>query len=219
MASILKFSSGGELLAKWGRWGSELGRFAGPKGIAMDREGNLYVADWGNARIQKLSQEGEVLAIWGGMGEDAVSILAISSLFLSRGPSVAGWMPVIGVYFLFIALTSLRFSPPLSAFMGGFAEHTRASDVVARVGGDEFGVLLSPIEVAPARASAERLCEAVRQLPFERGHALEGVRISVTVGLACFPDDARDLNSLVAAADRAMYRAKKQGKGRVEVLG
>ena len=51
---IQKFSSDGIFLTKWGSVGSGDGEFNGLEGIAVDRYDNVYVADWGNGRIQKL---------------------------------------------------------------------------------------------------------------------------------------------------------------------
>ena len=57
-------------LAVWGKLGTGRGEFSEPRGLAVDRSGNLYVADTKNNRIQKLSPTGEVLAIWGGEGDE-----------------------------------------------------------------------------------------------------------------------------------------------------
>jgi tripartite motif-containing protein 71 len=71
---IQKFSPSGASLARWGTLGSALGQFNGPVGIAIDKQGNLYVADVANHRIQKLSPSGQPLAQWhtvgSGIGEN-----------------------------------------------------------------------------------------------------------------------------------------------------
>ena len=90
--------------------------------------------------------------------------------------------------------------------------HTlRAVDVAARLGGDEFVVLLAPASAEQARATAQRLLEALSE-PYE------GVspRISASVGVAV-ADAASvvDATALMASADRALYDAKRLGKGRV----
>jgi DNA-binding beta-propeller fold protein YncE len=57
-------------LAVWGKLGTGRGEFSEPRSVAVDRSGNLYVADMKNDRVQKLSPTGEVLAVWGGEGEE-----------------------------------------------------------------------------------------------------------------------------------------------------
>jgi diguanylate cyclase (GGDEF)-like protein len=87
--------------------------------------------------------------------------------------------------------------------------HTRGGDVACRFGGDEFLLLLpeTSFEVAVRRAYEFR--EAVESLEVIPGGVAVG--ITVTVGVATFPDHADDMNSLVGAADEAMYRAKRTG--------
>jgi streptogramin lyase len=54
--------------AQWGSDGSGDGQLSGPRGIAVDGSGNVYVADWGNNRIQKFNASGAYLTQWGGSG-------------------------------------------------------------------------------------------------------------------------------------------------------
>lgn len=65
---VKKWAPDGRLLATWGKAGSEPGQFAFDEqqmlGIAVDHQGNVYVSDAGNDRVQKLSSTGQVLAIW-----------------------------------------------------------------------------------------------------------------------------------------------------------
>jgi len=56
--------------AVWGKAGSGRGEFNEPRGLAVDKQGNLFIADTKNNRIQKLSPSGEVLAVWGEQGEE-----------------------------------------------------------------------------------------------------------------------------------------------------
>jgi DNA-binding beta-propeller fold protein YncE len=65
---IQKFSPTGSPLAHWGKLGSGPGQFNGPVGIAVDRQGNIFVADVGNHRIQKLSSTGQPLTQWHTVG-------------------------------------------------------------------------------------------------------------------------------------------------------
>jgi DNA-binding beta-propeller fold protein YncE len=65
---IQKFSPTGTPLAQWGTLGSGPGQFNVPMGIAIDQQGNIFVADAGNHRIQKLSSRGEPLIQWHTVG-------------------------------------------------------------------------------------------------------------------------------------------------------
>lgn len=91
--------------------------------------------------------------------------------------------------------------------------HLRASDVACRYGGEEFVLILPDCDKPAALAKARRLRDALRAL-----HVVEdGQRIPVTAsfGVAAWPQDADDLRPLMDAADRAVYRAKREGRDRV----
>jgi predicted signal transduction protein with EAL and GGDEF domain len=92
---------------------------------------------------------------------------------------------------------------------------TRASDVTARIGGDEFVVLLSHTNAVGAEACARKLVEHIADAVCD----YEGVplRIAASVGVALFPGDATDPQGLLAAADRALYVAKQAGRHRVSL--
>lgn len=85
----------------------------------------------------------------------------------------------------------------------------RASDMAARVGGDEFLVMLADVTPAAAMETAQRLVAAL-------GVAYGGVDlpVSASVGVALFPTHGADLAALAAQADAALYEAKHRGKGR-----
>ncbi|MDB5895431.1 MAG: hypothetical protein JWQ88_2962 [Rhodoferax sp.] len=98
------------------------------------------------------------------------------------------------------------------------AQHVRASDTVARIGGDEFVVLLSAVQdKEDARAVAEKIREALGVV-FELagGHT---AHISSSIGIAVYPDHAMDELQLSKHADDAMYQAKQVGRDRVVVFG
>ena len=102
----------------------------------------------------------------------------------------------------------------LKAVAERFRETVRKGDTVARVGGDEFLFIVSDID-APENAGvvAMKILEAFR-VPL----VIEGRHISVTtsMGIAVFPDDGEDMDTLVKNADSAMYEAKKVGRNRFE---
>lgn len=86
----------------------------------------------------------------------------------------------------------------------------RAIDTVARYGGDEFAILLTNLnDDSEVSAVVERIREAMKQ-PF----ALPGanVELTVSIGVAMFPSDASDCESLVVEADRDMYRCKARAR-------
>ena len=91
-------------------------------------------------------------------------------------------------------------------------EGLRAADAACRVGGEEFAILLPETSKQAARVAADRLVSGVRGLP--------GVRpVTVSCGVATFPEDASNPTEILAAADAALYAAKARGKDRVAGFG
>ena len=85
----------------------------------------------------------------------------------------------------------------------------RATDVVARVGGDEFVIVLADLDVQEASVLAETVSARIRSLladPLPVG-AVE-VRVEACIGVAIYPTDSREADGLLAAADAAMYVGK-----------
>jgi hemerythrin-like metal-binding protein len=89
----------------------------------------------------------------------------------------------------------------------------RQSDTLARLGGDEFAVILPRLDgAATAMRVAERLTAAL-EAPMElRG---ESVKIGASIGIATYPKHAVSADPLLAAADAAMYQAKRAGSDRI----
>ena len=90
------------------------------------------------------------------------------------------------------------------------SKHLRSSDIIARVGGDEFVVILDKItDKHDAGGVARKLIDAlIEPFPFE-GNDLQ---IGASIGIALFPDDAGDEDGLTKCADDAMYRVKEAGR-------
>ncbi len=90
----------------------------------------------------------------------------------------------------------------------------RVEDIACRHGGEEFALLLSGVPLAVAISRAGQLREAVKDLDLRhRGDTLG--TISISCGIGAFPDHGRSLSELMDAADRALYRAKHEGRDRV----
>lgn len=86
----------------------------------------------------------------------------------------------------------------------------RAEDTVARLGGDEFAILAEDLGSAPdAGRLAEKVVRALAQAACIDGHVVSS---SGSIGIGIYPDDATDGESLLKAADAAMYLAKAQGR-------
>jgi diguanylate cyclase (GGDEF)-like protein/PAS domain S-box-containing protein len=88
----------------------------------------------------------------------------------------------------------------------------RESDTVARLGGDEFTVIVSELdEMARVDLIAQNILNML-QAPFQLGE--EQAFVSASIGITLYPDDARDIDSLLKNADQAMYAAKGAGRNR-----
>ncbi|MFM0222581.1 GGDEF domain-containing protein [Paraburkholderia dipogonis] len=97
----------------------------------------------------------------------------------------------------------------LIAVSRAFRESVRKVDVVARIGGDEFAVLVREYSTAPELAEiAQRLIACVVETDEQMGIGV----VRASIGIASYPDLVSDYQRLVAAADDAMYRVKRGGK-------
>jgi diguanylate cyclase (GGDEF)-like protein len=101
----------------------------------------------------------------------------------------------------------------LRAFAGVLRGRVRTIDVAARLGGEEFAVLLVETDLRGAEALAESLRAAVAELEVPAGRG-EPIRLTASFGVASYPE-SRTADDLLAAADLALYRAKREGKNRV----
>jgi diguanylate cyclase (GGDEF)-like protein len=86
--------------------------------------------------------------------------------------------------------------------------NVRVSDTVARIAGDEYALLLRDVDLATARAVAEKLMQYVEN-PAHIG--TQELQVSGSMGIALFPDHGTDVDALLKNADSAMYVAKRSG--------
>jgi len=99
----------------------------------------------------------------------------------------------------------------LSELLG---RQARAIDRVCRYGGEEITIILPEIDLEAATNIAERLRAAVETQTFDINTS-KPLRITVSIGVASFPAHADNVQALVAAADAAMYEAKRGGRNRI----
>ena len=96
----------------------------------------------------------------------------------------------------------------------------RAGDVAARFGGEEFAAFLLEANYAQGIIAAERVRAAIEEHSFSASRlsdtgAPEIHHITISIGVAAYPDDSRDPIQLVELADSALYRAKRSGRNRI----
>ena len=101
-------------------------------------------------------------------------------------------------------------------FVSGIAaSNLRKTDIIGRLGGEEFGLLLLETDLSGARMVGEKVRQSIEQA--ELNTDLGPLRITVSIGVASRSDRELDIDSLFILADKALYSAKKSGRNRVEV--
>jgi two-component system cell cycle response regulator len=94
-------------------------------------------------------------------------------------------------------------------------QRLRASDVLVRYGGEEFGLVMKRTPRDEAVRIVERLRVAVSSHPFRR-NGTDAAALTISAGVAGAPADASEYETLVRSADEALYEAKRLGRNRVE---
>ncbi len=92
---------------------------------------------------------------------------------------------------------------------------TRGCDYTVRYGGEEFAVILPETTKQEAAIVAERVRSAVEGSSFDTGNKGNRKKITITIGIASFPEDGQEQQSLIEKADLHLYRGKVSGKNRV----
>ncbi len=89
-------------------------------------------------------------------------------------------------------------------------------DAAARYGGEEFVLILDKTSDTTARDTVERIRQSIEELVFKTVNG-QDVKVTMSFGIAAYPEHAREINQLIANADKALYKAKENGRNRVEV--
>jgi len=104
----------------------------------------------------------------------------------------------------------------LSAIADCFRRNFRGADVICRYGGEEFAIILPEASTKDAAKRAEALRMEVSSLRLTlRDQALD--RVTVSIGVASFPDHGTEVEALLRQADRGLYESKTKGRDRVSV--
>ncbi len=109
------------------------------------------------------------------------------------------------------------------AVLRGVAEaiagESRGIDEPARYGGEEFVIVLPETDIAGAAEVGERIRERIEELEFPRMDGNGGLGVTASIGVATANGDVKNVETLIAAADAALYEAKAAGKNRVAKAG
>jgi diguanylate cyclase (GGDEF)-like protein len=103
----------------------------------------------------------------------------------------------------------------LAHFATLFAEGRRREDIVARVGGEEFALLLPGTDLRDAMALADQLCAKVGATPLDLTSI--GLPITASFGVAAMSENDLTLDDMIRRADRALYRSKRAGRNQVDL--
>lgn len=95
-------------------------------------------------------------------------------------------------------------------------DNLRREDIVARYGGEEFAVILPGVGERQAVEVGERIRNSIEQASFEGEENQPNGKLTVSVGISCYPEKSKTKMELISSADDALYRAKFFSKNRVE---
>ena len=95
----------------------------------------------------------------------------------------------------------------------------RVIDVIARFGGEEFAVIMPQTEKDEAFLVAERIRKSVKEHLPRTWKTFPRDNITISVGIATFPDDGKDRKEVIRNSDKALYRAKMEGKDKTVLWG
>jgi diguanylate cyclase (GGDEF)-like protein len=98
----------------------------------------------------------------------------------------------------------------LKVVAGVLKSACRATDLCARLGGDEFAVILPHTDATASQVVRDRILRTLAETPFQAGE--RQLTLSLSIGIASLPDEANDSQTLIAAADTAMYKVKQESR-------
>lgn len=105
----------------------------------------------------------------------------------------------------------------LKKFVHVVSSHIREVDFMARFGGEEFVIILPNTPKEDGVLVADKIRQFVGGYSFIDGSARPEDRLTISIGLACYPDDGPTIEDLVDAADTALYEAKREGRNQIIV--
>ena len=94
-------------------------------------------------------------------------------------------------------------------------KNIREIDLVARYGGEEFCILLPEADKTGAHAVGERIRKSIEKHVIKAYD--ESTQITVSMGISSFPEDSKDVEGLIEAADKALYEAKREGRNIIHI--
>ena len=103
----------------------------------------------------------------------------------------------------------------LAHFARLFSESRRQEDVAARVGGEEFALLLPGTDLRDAMAIADQLCAKIGSTPLDT--TVVGLPMTSSFGVAAISEKDKSLDDVLLRADRALYRSKRAGRNQVDL--
>lgn len=95
--------------------------------------------------------------------------------------------------------------------------NVRATDIVCRYGGEEMSIILSNTDKDEAFFTAQKICDAVAVKPYKL-NAVDESHVTISLGVATYPQDGETPQALIEKADNGLYSAKENGRNRVGVL-
>ncbi|MDD3471644.1 MAG: diguanylate cyclase [Syntrophaceae bacterium] len=107
----------------------------------------------------------------------------------------------------------------LSSIGRVFKSVCRGYDIITRYGGDEFAIIFPETDRGVAVSLCERIMAETSALVFEDESEKNSLRVSISIGVAIFPDNASNINDLIRCADEALYAAKCAGRNSFRIYG